>query len=147
MTAGRAAALGPLTVVAAEPAPPSIARDPRIAAIRQLDLPRPLQPAVHFDPRLPGVEYPSQANQLRLATRSIPTLPASDADIAFASVTDQSHWLRTGQISSLRLTDIYLARIARFAPKAKCLRWREYWRPVWACNRVVLPLADQDRLS
>lgn len=91
-----------------------------VAAVRRLDLPRSLQPAVHFDPRLPGVEYPPQTNTVRLADKSIPSLPASDADIAFAPVTHQSHWLRTGQITSLRLTEIYLDRIARLAPKLRC---------------------------
>lgn len=91
-----------------------------ILAVRAVDLPRSLQPAVHFDPRLPGVDYPSQTNAARLAGKRVPPLPTSDADIAFAPVTDQSHWLRTGQISSRRLTEIYLERIARVAPKLRC---------------------------
>jgi Asp-tRNA(Asn)/Glu-tRNA(Gln) amidotransferase A subunit family amidase len=119
----QAAAAAPLGAIAAEQAEPAAALPAQvrgIEALRQLDLPRSLQPAVHFDPRLPGVEYPPQTNAVRLAGKSIPTLPASDADIAFAPVTDQSHWLRTGQISSLRLTEIYLERIARLAPKLRC---------------------------
>ena len=38
-------------------------------------------------------------------------LPASDADIAFAPVTDLSHWIEQKQITSDRLTRIYLQRI------------------------------------
>ncbi|WP_129778318.1 amidase [Peristeroidobacter soli] len=116
-----AAAVAPLAAIGAEPASDSGVTLPAqartVAALRDLDLPRSLQPAVHFDPRLPGVEYPPQTNSLQLAARRIPKLPASDTDIAFAPVTDQSHWLRTGQISSRRLTEIYLARIARLEPK------------------------------
>ncbi|MBC7894365.1 MAG: amidase, partial [Cytophagaceae bacterium] len=39
--------------------------------------------------------------------------PASDADIAFAPVTSLSRWIEKRQLSSERLTNIYLERIAR----------------------------------
>lgn len=91
-----------------------------IVARRQIDLPRPLQPAIHFDPRIPGVKYSQQTNSVRLASQSIPAVPSDDASIAYAPVTHQSHWLRTRQISSLRLTEVYLERIARLAPKLLC---------------------------
>ena len=44
-------------------------------------------------------------------------LPHDDPAIAYAPVTHLSHWLRTGQLTSVRLTEIYLERIASyFAP-------------------------------
>ena len=48
-------------------------------------------------------------------------LPARDSDIAFASVSQLSHWIETRQLSSERLTQIYLARLRRFDPKLKCV--------------------------
>jgi Asp-tRNA(Asn)/Glu-tRNA(Gln) amidotransferase A subunit family amidase len=48
-------------------------------------------------------------------------LPARDSDIAFASVSQLSHWIETRQLSSERLTQIYLARLQRFDPKLKCV--------------------------
>jgi Asp-tRNA(Asn)/Glu-tRNA(Gln) amidotransferase A subunit family amidase len=48
-------------------------------------------------------------------------LPARDSDIAFASVSQLSHWIETRQLSSQRLTQIYLARLQRFDPKLKCV--------------------------
>src|SRR3546814_3200605 len=48
-----------------------------------------------------------------LASGSVPSLPKADADIAYASATQQAHWVRTRQITSARLTDIYLERIGR----------------------------------
>jgi len=38
-------------------------------------------------------------------------LPARDEDIAFASVTQLSRWIERGQLTSDRLTRIYLKRI------------------------------------
>lgn len=91
-----------------------------VVGIRALDRPMALQPAVHFDPRLPGVRYPAQQSGLRLAKRDIPALPKDEAAIAYAPVTYLSHWVRTKQLSSLQLTEIYLERIARISPRLYC---------------------------
>lgn len=90
-----------------------------IDAVRALPRERDLQPALVFDPRLPGVNYPAQQNRLRLAAQTSP-LPANDDDIAFAAVTEQSEWIKSGQLSIQRLTDIYLQRIQRYAPGLLC---------------------------
>ncbi len=90
-----------------------------IDAVRALPRKRDLQPALVFDPRLPGVSYPPQRNELKLPPSASP-LPASDDGIAFAAVTEQSEWIRSGKLSSLRLTEIYLQRIERHAPRLLC---------------------------
>jgi Asp-tRNA(Asn)/Glu-tRNA(Gln) amidotransferase A subunit family amidase len=48
-------------------------------------------------------------------------LPASDADIAFSPVTQLSRWIEQKQITSERLTNIYLQRIERFDPGLRCI--------------------------
>jgi Asp-tRNA(Asn)/Glu-tRNA(Gln) amidotransferase A subunit family amidase len=47
-------------------------------------------------------------------------LPQDDSDIAFASVGQLSSWIVSGALTSRRLTEIYLSRIERFAPKLEC---------------------------
>lgn len=91
-----------------------------ILGIRRSDRPIALQPGVHFDPRLPGVSYPAQANGVRLAKREIPALPKDEIAIAYAPVTHLAHWIRTQQVSALHLTEIYLERVARIAPRLYC---------------------------
>lgn len=49
------------------------------------------------------------------------TLPKDDASIAFAPVTHLSHWIQTKQITSERLTTIYLARLKRYDPQLRCV--------------------------
>ena len=48
-------------------------------------------------------------------------LPASDADIAFAPVTQLSRWIEQKQLTSGRLTRIYLQRIDTLDPKLRCV--------------------------
>ena len=44
-------------------------------------------------------------------------LPTSDADIAHAAVTQLAHWIEARQLTSTRLTQIYLSRIDTLDPK------------------------------
>ena len=95
----------------------------QIAGVLQLrDVPRELslQPAITFDPRLPGVAYPEQEDRLEMSGAGPAPLPDDEADIAYAGVREQAHWIRTGQITSRRLTEIYLSRIERLAPDLYC---------------------------
>jgi Asp-tRNA(Asn)/Glu-tRNA(Gln) amidotransferase A subunit family amidase len=48
-------------------------------------------------------------------------LPAAEADIAFASVSQLSDWIRGKQLTSERLTNIYLQRLERFDPQLRCV--------------------------
>lgn len=75
--------------------------------------------ATRFDPRLPGFAMPHGIDLLQLSDVSM-SLPASADDIAFAPLTHLSHWVRTRQITSLALTDLYLDRIATLNPKLEC---------------------------
>jgi Asp-tRNA(Asn)/Glu-tRNA(Gln) amidotransferase A subunit family amidase len=79
---------------------------------RAVKLPNALPPATHFDPRLPGFSMPAQSamNIPQIAS----SLPDADEDIAFAPVRQLSAWIAGGQLSSVRLTRIYLDRIHRY---------------------------------
>ena len=48
-------------------------------------------------------------------------LPATDRDIAFSPVTSLARWLRTTELTSERLTRIYLRRIEQLNPKLECV--------------------------
>jgi Asp-tRNA(Asn)/Glu-tRNA(Gln) amidotransferase A subunit family amidase len=48
-------------------------------------------------------------------------LPANDGDIAFAPITQLSRWIEARQLSSQRLTNIYLARLRQFDSKLRCV--------------------------
>ena len=75
--------------------------------------------ALRFDPRLPGFAMPHGADRLHLSQVSA-FLPESDEDIAFAPVTHLATWIKSGVLTSRRLTQIYLDRIAVLGPKLEC---------------------------
>jgi Asp-tRNA(Asn)/Glu-tRNA(Gln) amidotransferase A subunit family amidase len=88
-----------------------------LARLRATGYPNDLPPAARFDPRLPGRNY---VLPLARATGAAPVagvLPGSAAGIALAPAWKQAAWLRAGQISSVELTRLYLARIERIAPR------------------------------
>jgi Asp-tRNA(Asn)/Glu-tRNA(Gln) amidotransferase A subunit family amidase len=88
---------------------------------RKVSLDETLAPYSQCNPRLPG--HPPMASQDHFVrTESNPgPLPASDRDIAFSPVWKLSRWIQSRQLSSERLTHIYLARIARFDPQLRCV--------------------------
>ena len=91
-----------------------------LTRLHAMDLPNSLAPATTFEPKLRGRRYPSQKNTLTLSGQYQADLPQDRFDIAFATIAQQGAWLRSGAITSLALTNIYLERIERFAPKLEC---------------------------
>jgi len=74
-----------------------------------------LAPAELFDPRLPGFALRAPAGEAAKPARPAP-LPGSEEAIAYASASEQSTWIRSGQLRSRDLVRIYLERIAKHDP-------------------------------
>ncbi len=85
---------------------------------RAVPLPATLAPATRFDPRLPGHVPPGEAGLSMFDDAPAP--PDGDAAIAYAPVTHLGAWLRRGYLTAMRLTDIYLARVAAIGPRLEC---------------------------
>jgi Asp-tRNA(Asn)/Glu-tRNA(Gln) amidotransferase A subunit family amidase len=64
---------------------------------------------------------PTQKNVFVRSKSDPGPLPPNDEDIAFAPVTKLSRWIENKQISSERLTRIYLKRIEQYNPKLRCV--------------------------
>lgn len=76
-----------------------------------------VQPATRFDPRPPGFAMPHGAGFLRLPPVEDAALPEDDAEIAFATAAQLARWIAVGALTSARLVEIYLDRIARLDPQ------------------------------
>ena len=88
---------------------------------RKVALEPTLAPWSHGEAALPG-QAAGPARNLFLRSKTDPgPLPSSDEDIAFATVTRLSRWIEKRQLTSERLTNIYLQRIERFNPKLLCV--------------------------
>src|SRR5216684_736161 len=80
-----------------------------------------LAPWSRYHSVLPGQPAGPQRDQF-IRTKSDPgPLPTSDADIAFASLTQLSRWIEQRKLTSERLTQIYLHRIEQFDAKLRCV--------------------------
>jgi Asp-tRNA(Asn)/Glu-tRNA(Gln) amidotransferase A subunit family amidase len=80
-----------------------------------------VSPATVWNPVLPGrTAGPDRDRFVRTPGAAVP-LPPNDADIAFAPLTQLSRWIESRQITSERLTQIYLSRLQQFDPKLRCV--------------------------
>ena len=87
---------------------------------RKVDIAPTDAPATLWNPMLPGVAAgPSRDRFVR--SKSEAPLPASDEAIAFAPVTELSRWIESRQLTSQRLTEIYLGRIERLDGKIRSI--------------------------
>ena len=88
---------------------------------RKLALEATLAPATRWNPAsIAQASGPAADHFVRSAADPGP-LPSSDEAIAFAPVTQLSRWIEARKLTSERLTNIYLDRIARFDPKLRCV--------------------------
>ena len=88
---------------------------------RKVAVPNGVAPYSTWNPTLPGrTLQPKQSRFLR-SNVDAKKLPANDDQIAFASVAQQSRWIESRQLTSERLTNIYLTRISRYDPRLHCV--------------------------
>ena len=81
---------------------------------RKISLEPTVAPATHWNPAITAQPAGAASDRfVRSATDPGP-LPTTDDAIAFAPVTRLSRWIESRKLTSERLTNIYLGRIARF---------------------------------
>jgi Asp-tRNA(Asn)/Glu-tRNA(Gln) amidotransferase A subunit family amidase len=78
-------------------------------------------PATLWNPMLPGIAQPVTRDRFVRSLAPVRALPGSDDDIAYAPVSDLSRWVQARQLTSERLTGIYLSRIARLDSKVRAV--------------------------
>ena len=88
---------------------------------RKLALEPALAPYSLWNPVLPGEKAGPQRDQFVWTKADPGPLPSNDEDIAFAPVTRLARWIEKRQLTSERLTQIYLARLKRFDPALRCV--------------------------
>jgi Asp-tRNA(Asn)/Glu-tRNA(Gln) amidotransferase A subunit family amidase len=92
--------------------------------LREVELDNSVSPALRFDPA-PGQAGAGPSKRERRKSKppkpSRSERPEASADLAYGSVRELSHWLRTGQISSRELTELYQSRLQRFDPELECV--------------------------
>jgi Asp-tRNA(Asn)/Glu-tRNA(Gln) amidotransferase A subunit family amidase len=90
--------------------------------IQKLHIPNSIEPALLFDPVLPGMKIETERKPLRMSKAQSSTASAVTGnleDLAFASVRELAELVRTRKISSVALTEMYLARLKKYDPTLK----------------------------
>jgi Asp-tRNA(Asn)/Glu-tRNA(Gln) amidotransferase A subunit family amidase len=89
--------------------------------LRAVPLPNSVPPAVQFDAQLPGVPYPMAQVEPDPGPPPAVERPSKLEDVAFWSVRQLGELLRTRQVTSLELTQMYLGRLKRFDPQLEAV--------------------------
>ncbi len=87
---------------------------------RKLALEANVAPATVWNPTSAVAEPAVHRDRFVRSDSDPESLPSRDEDIAFAPVARLSRWIESRQLSSERLTNIYLDRLRRFDPKLRC---------------------------
>ena len=88
---------------------------------RKVALDPTLAPWSRWDPVLPGEKRGPERDRFIFSLTDPGSLPEKDDEIAFAPLTQLSHWIEQRKLASERLTRIYLDRMEKVDPKLRCV--------------------------
>ena len=91
---------------------------------RKMTLEAGLAPATVWNPMLPGVspgKSGAEGNHFVIGAGVHVPLPTNEENIAYASVPQLGRWLKSREINSERLTEIYLGRLEKFDQQLRCV--------------------------
>ena len=86
----------------------------RYEAVRQMDIPNDVSPPFHFSAVVPGIDVNKTKRPFRLSAAPVVKRPANLEDVAFWPVRHLAELVRTRKVTSLELTEMYLARLHRY---------------------------------
>jgi Asp-tRNA(Asn)/Glu-tRNA(Gln) amidotransferase A subunit family amidase len=84
--------------------------------IRKLHIPPDVSPPFHFSPLVPGITVNKTRQPIRYSAVPGVKRPSNLEDVAFWPLRNLAELIRTRQVTSLELTDMYLARLHRYNP-------------------------------
>jgi Asp-tRNA(Asn)/Glu-tRNA(Gln) amidotransferase A subunit family amidase len=89
----------------------------RYTELRKIHVPNDVSPPFHFSAIVPGVEVNKTRLPFRLSAAPAVKRPTNLEDVAFWPVRHLAELVRTRQVTSLELTDMYLSRLHRYHGK------------------------------
>ncbi len=96
-------------------------RREQYAGIRAADLDNSVPMALNFSVSTPGPAPAPVPRSYAMSAQPAVTRPDELEDAAFYTVTQLAELIRSRQVSSLELTEMYLARLKRYDPLLKCV--------------------------
>ena len=88
--------------------------------IRKVELDNSISPPLYFNPIVPGMKIDRSKRAFRMSDAPKAARPANLEDVAFWPATHLAELIRTKQVSSVELTEMYLQRLKRYNAKLLC---------------------------
>ncbi len=88
--------------------------------LRSIQIPNQVPIPLYFDPRIPGQDIPK--GREKYLFQEFPTKrPDNIEDCAYFTIGQLAYLIRTRQVTSLELTEMYIARLKRFGSELECV--------------------------
>jgi Asp-tRNA(Asn)/Glu-tRNA(Gln) amidotransferase A subunit family amidase len=88
--------------------------------VRKVPIPNDVAPPSYFSPIVPGMKVNRNREPLRFSTPSVKR-PAKIEEVAFWPILDLAHLIKSRQVTSGELTEMYLSRLHRHNEKLNCV--------------------------
>ena len=89
--------------------------------LHKLKIPNDVSPPFHFNPLVPGMQVDRAQRPFRMSDVPAIERPANLEDVAFWTVRHLAELVRTKQVTSVELTELYLSRLKKYNPLLNCV--------------------------
>jgi Asp-tRNA(Asn)/Glu-tRNA(Gln) amidotransferase A subunit family amidase len=89
--------------------------------LHELKIPNDISPPFHFNPLVPGMQVDKSASPFRMSVLPRIERPSNLEDVAFWTVRELGELVRSRQVTSVELTEMYLQRLERYNPLLNCV--------------------------
>jgi len=89
--------------------------------LRQVHLDVSVAPALHFNPILPGMKFNKEQLPVKYSDAANLKRPKKLENVAYWNIVDLAHLIKTKQVHSVELTEMYLTRLKKYDSILKCV--------------------------
>lgn len=89
--------------------------------LRKIPLDNSVAPALQFNPVLPGMSFEKKSKPIKISNIQISQVPSNLEELAFLPATHLSQFIKSGKVSSVELTRMYLSRLKKYGAKLQCI--------------------------
>jgi Asp-tRNA(Asn)/Glu-tRNA(Gln) amidotransferase A subunit family amidase len=93
----------------------------RFEELRKVSLQNQVPPSLYFKPFVPGMMLEKKKEPSSTFKASPVQMPLNFEDLAFYPVTALAYLIKSRQVTSIQLTELYLSRLKKYGPQLECL--------------------------
>jgi len=89
--------------------------------IRETKIANNVPPAIQFNPFPAGIKFDKIQQRFKTSDYSDTNVPDNMDELAFYSIGQLAHLIKSKQLASVQLTEFYINRLKKYSPKLECL--------------------------